>query len=309
VLAEKSSDFNTTAISRKTTEARDQLVRANFEELFLSELGKFRRHNIEIDLNFSTERGRSKISQRINSYLLSDVLSEGEQKAIVLAEFLAEIQLDSSIAPVVFDDPVNSLDHHIIDDVAKRLLVLSKERQVVVFTHSILLFNSIVYYVSQPDYNRIDYKLYSSSNNYGKTGYIDEAEEEIGSIRKYLSRINMILCNTSHDVRKEADVAADGYGDLRSAIELFIEYEVLKGTVKRYQKNVALTSFVKIDGIKIDETKSRINAIFARCCGYISGHSNPTIVQNSPTIQELRKDVDDFKAIRREFNKKDITAD
>ena len=308
LLVEKSSDFNTNAISRKTTEARDELVKANFKESFLSELGNFRKHNIKIDLNFSTEKGTSKISQRINTYLLSDILSEGEQKAISLAEFLAEIQLDSSIAPVVFDDPVNSLDHHIIDDVAKRLLLLSKKRQVIIFTHSILLFNSIFYYIHQPDYSRINYKLYSSSNNFGKTGFIDEAEEEIGSIKKYLSKINKILCNTSHDVKKESDIAADGYGDLRSAIELFIEYEVLQGTVKRYQKNVALSLFIKIDGTKINETKSKINDIFERCCGYISGHSNPTIVQNSPTIQELRKDFDDFNTIRRQFNTKDITT-
>jgi wobble nucleotide-excising tRNase len=40
----------------------------------------------------------------------SDVLSEGEQKVIALADFLAEASLKPA-APVIFDDPINSLDY------------------------------------------------------------------------------------------------------------------------------------------------------------------------------------------------------
>jgi len=71
------------------------------------------------------------------SYYLSDILSEGEQKAIALAEFLTELQLDLGRSPVIFDDPVNSLDHRMIDEVAKRLIRLSKTRQLSILTDSI----------------------------------------------------------------------------------------------------------------------------------------------------------------------------
>ena len=71
-------------------------------------------------------------------------MSEGEQKAIALAEFLTELQLDNILSPVIFDDPVNSLDHNIIDEFARRLITLSTQRQVIVFTHSILLYNSFI---------------------------------------------------------------------------------------------------------------------------------------------------------------------
>ena len=70
------------------------------------------------------------VQQKLNtSYSLAEILSEGEQKAIALAEFLTELQLDNSKSPVIFDDPVNSLDHNIIDDVSRRLIKLSRERQ------------------------------------------------------------------------------------------------------------------------------------------------------------------------------------
>ena len=113
------------------------------------------------------------------SYALSDILSEGEQKAISLAEFLTELNIDGSISPVVFDDPVNSLDHQIIDEVAKRLLKLANCRQTIVFTHSVLLFNSLLYQSKQPVFKSTGTKFYNTKNQYEICGVITEAIEEI----------------------------------------------------------------------------------------------------------------------------------
>jgi len=92
-------------------------------------------------LNYETSKAKSILKQEIKSqYALSDILSEGEQKSIALAEFLTEVQLDNeNKASIIFDDPVTSLDHKIIDEFARRLIQLSQERQVILFTHSIIL--------------------------------------------------------------------------------------------------------------------------------------------------------------------------
>ena len=66
---------------------------------------------------------------------LDAVLSEGEQRAIALGSFLAELSLAGHTAAIVFDDPVSSLDHHRRQNVAKRLVQEAKARQVIVFTH------------------------------------------------------------------------------------------------------------------------------------------------------------------------------
>lgn len=301
-LNKNAGSFNTTAISRKTSSAREELVRQNFEELFKSELTALRKANLKIDLSFGTERGNSRVSQNISGHALADILSEGEQKAIALAEFLTELQLDNTKAPIVFDDPVNSLDHNIIDEVARRLLKLSSERQVVVFTHSILLFNSLLYFGKQPSFYGLDCKFYNSKNEYQEIGIITEAEEEINKVKSYISKINVIINNTPKD-RAESDVAEDGYGFLRSAIELFVEHEIFQGTVKRYQKNVALTSFVKVDGALLDTHKDKLNEIFERCCGFIKGHSNPIEIHNNPTVAGLKLDFNEFTNIRSKFTK------
>lgn len=300
LLNSKTSSFNTYSISRKTSDAREQLVQLNFNMLFNDELKAFRKGHIKIDLNFGTDRGNSKISHKINAHTLTDILSEGEQKAIALSEFLTELQLDNIKAPVIFDDPVNSLDHNIIDDVARRLLKLSNERQVVVFTHSVLLFNSFLYFSKQPTFKGLQCKFYNSKNEFDETGVITEAEEEINMVTSYISKINVLINNTPKG-RKEIEIAEDGYGYLRSAIELCIEYDVFKGTVKRYQKNIALTSFIKVDGTVVNIHKDKLNEIFERCCGYIKGHSNPTEIHNDPTMAGLKSDFVEFKTIRAAF--------
>jgi energy-coupling factor transporter ATP-binding protein EcfA2 len=299
ILNKNAVAFSTKPISNKTSEARDVLIKSNFETVFKDELKSLRKSQIKIDLNFGTERGHSKVSHKINAHSLLEILSDGEQKAIALSEFLTELQLDNIKAPVIFDDPVNSLDHNIIDDVARRLLRLSTERQVVIFTHSILLFNSFLYFNKQPSFSGISCSFYNSKNEYDQTGIICKAEE-INTLKDYISKINTIINNTPKD-RPEAEVAEDGYGYLRSAIELLVEHEIFQGTVKRYQKNIALTLFVKVDGSSVDTHKDKLNEIFERCCGYIKGHSNPTEIHNEPTIAGLKEDFDDFKTIRAAF--------
>lgn len=301
-LNANSSSFNTNSISRKTSSAREELLRQDFENIFKKELLALRKSNLKVDLDFGTDSGSSKVYQKISSHALADILSEGEQKAIALAEFLTELQLDNIKAPIVFDDPVNSLDHKIIDEVARRLLNLSSERQVIVFTHSVLLFNSFLYFSKQQTFSELAWKFYNVKNEYLETGIITEAEEEINKVTSYISKINTILNNTPKD-REEIDVAEDGYGFLRSAIELFVEYEIFQGTVKRYQKNIALTSLVKVKGALLDTHKDKLNEIFERCCGFIKGHSNPTEIHNDPTLAGLKLDFDEFNNIRNQFIK------
>lgn len=299
-LNSNSSIFNTNSISRKTSSAREELVRQDFEDKFKGELTAFRKPHLKIDLDFGTDRGNSVVYQKISRHALADILSEGEQKAIALAGFLTELQLDNTKAPIVFDDPVNSLDHNIIDEVARRLFKLSNERQVIVFTHSVLLFNSFLFFSKHSTFSELICKFYNSKNEYLETGVITEAEEEINKVKSYISKINNILHNTPRD-REEADVAEDGYGFLRSAIELFVEHEIFQGTVKRYQKNIALTSFVKVNGALLDTHKDKLNEIFERCCGFIKGHSNPTEIHNAPTVADLKIDFNEFNIIRSKF--------
>lgn len=302
-LNKKAGSFNTTAISRKTSSAREELVRQDFEELFKNELTALRKANLKIDLSFGTERGNSKVSQHISGHALENILSEGEQKAIALAEFLTELQLDNTKAPIVFDDPVNSLDHRIIDEVVKRLIELSKGRQVIVFTHSILLLHSFIQQHELEHHKQagVQFVFHRVKQNFETTGLLDEVEE-INSYSYYTKKLNLVL-QTPPSGEDEAILAARGYGHLRSAIEITVEDDLFKKTIKRYKKGIAFPSLLRVNGGKIDEHKSKLNDIYEKCCVSIDGHSSPEEIYTTPTMAELKCDFKSFEEIRKEFTK------
>ncbi|WP_254922072.1 AAA family ATPase [Citrobacter braakii] len=73
-----------------------------------------------------------------------DVTSEGEQRCIAIASFLAEMIADSRKSAIIFDDPVNSLSHEWSSRVANRLVQESKNRQVIVLTHNIVFYKLLL---------------------------------------------------------------------------------------------------------------------------------------------------------------------
>ncbi|WP_426702333.1 AAA family ATPase [Rhodanobacter sp. Col0626] len=68
-----------------------------------------------------------------------EVLSEGEQRLIALAAFLADATGNVRSIPIVFDDPISSLDQQFEEAVALRIAELAEGRQVIVFTHRLSL--------------------------------------------------------------------------------------------------------------------------------------------------------------------------
>jgi len=301
-LDDNRNKFNTDSLSRKTTEARNELVAFDFQEKFKRELKRFRKQHITVDMNFHTAQGASHLNQKISNYNINDILSEGEQKAIALAEFLTELQLDGSATPVVFDDPVNSLDHHIIDDTARRLIELSKNQQVIVFTHSILLYNNFLS-MSQsnyPLYNDIDFKFYKVKTQFDTTGVLSEGGE-INKITEPIGKLNRLIQNAKNNEKSEEEITKQGYGFLRTALELLITDDVLQRTVKRYRKNVIMSGFPKIKGNLIEKHKETLNEIFERSSGFIDGHSNPEPISSTPNFTDLQSDFESFKRIREEF--------
>ena len=302
ILKNNANSFSTNSISRKTSQAREELVSQDFNSLFQKELKALGKSGMQIALSFGTDRGKTKLNHKISNHQLLEILSEGEQKSIALAEFLTELQLDNIKAPVIFDDPVNSLDHKIIDSFTKRVIRLSKQRQIVIFTHSVLLFNSLFYLSTQPSFKQLSYKFYNSRKEYDFVGVITDAEEEKNKVKQNISNINRLINNKPKE-RSEIDVAKEGFGELRSAIELCIEHEIFNGTVQRYQKHISLGKFVKVKSDGINKHKEALNDIYERCCGYIGAHSNPEIVYNDPSIDDLKADFNDFIKIRGEFIK------
>ncbi len=149
--ARKSAD--TTALSRKKGEIAQALITDAFVKRFNAELKALGASQVKVELVKSrVSKGRvlHKLQLRNASQGgLADVLSEGENRIVSIAAFLADVTGKSSQAPVIFDDPISSLDQSYEEAMIQRLIKLSQDKQVIVFTHRLSLLGTARYFAEK----------------------------------------------------------------------------------------------------------------------------------------------------------------
>ena len=119
--------INLTRVLRSLTEAAkeasEELLNKDFGRRFENECKRLRAPNVT--LNFPGRQGQVTRRKLVASYKPDQVLSEGEQKALALADFLAEVTSVPASSPVVFDDPITSMDYRRIHEVCDRIVDLA----------------------------------------------------------------------------------------------------------------------------------------------------------------------------------------
>ena len=101
------------ATTKKRTESFLVGVAQDYKGVFNQELAKLG-CDFNLIMHTSGEQGTTVKEYRLDfaeDYNPSQILSEGEQNACSIADFLTEVQLDKNNCGIVFDDPVTSLDH------------------------------------------------------------------------------------------------------------------------------------------------------------------------------------------------------
>lgn len=131
------------AVTKLAMTASDQMINESFEKLFSEECTALRAPAVSVE--FLGRQGRAQRRKVLSgNHKPSEILSEGEQKVLAMADFLAEARLAWMTAPVIFDDPVSSLDHRRINEVAQRVASLADTAQVIVFTHDIFFASTLL---------------------------------------------------------------------------------------------------------------------------------------------------------------------
>ena len=140
------ADVQTKGATQRANELIDTHLTSAVVMRFEAERSQFDIDHLKIGL--ARKSGQTKAEFEIDTHtkltkMTSDILSEGEQRALALAGFLTEVALTDGSGPIIIDDPVSSLDRERGLKVAKRLVEESGQRQVVVFTHDIIFFNDL----------------------------------------------------------------------------------------------------------------------------------------------------------------------
>ncbi len=230
------------------------------------------------------------------------MLSEGEQKVIAVADFLAEASFRGGSAPLVFDDPVTSLDHRRLNEMVQRIVALSDEHQVVVFTHNIWFASELL---AQFDHREKDCSFYQVTVRDGAKGLISGGTHpRIDTVAKIRGRINKGVQDakaTNDDDR--APLVEATYDHIRAWCETVVETDLLGQVTRRYQPNVAMQNLERIKVDHLEEAIAMILPVYERACRYIPGHSQPMETLGvRPSIEELESDWEQLQEALRRYS-------
>jgi energy-coupling factor transporter ATP-binding protein EcfA2 len=283
---------NLTGVLRSLTEAAkvasEELLNKDFGKRFEDECRRLRAPNVT--LNFPGRQGQVTRRKLVASYKPTEVLSEGEQKALALADFLAEVTSVPASSPVVFDDPITSMDYRRIHEVCGRIIALAADHQIIVFTHNIWFAAELL---SKADKKKLKY--YDIRLEGGDAGVVTAASHpRVDTIAQVSARVKKMIDGAE---KQEGEIKAalveKGYEELRGLSEIVVEHEMLKGVVQRYAPNVMMTKLDQINVGKLQESMAAIVPVFEKCCRYVASHSQPLETQGiRPTLDELKVDYD-----------------
>jgi len=278
------------SLTAQSKVASEDLLNQDFERLFREECAALRAP--EVRLQFPGRRGEAARRKTLAAdQRLSDVLSEGEQKVIALADFLAEAAIRTGSAPILFDDPVNSLDYVRLDYIVDRLTELSHEHQVIVFTHNIWFATALLakFEKTPPECSYFNVDRAEDGHAGVITGGTHPRWDTPQRLRP---RINELIQN-AESVSGEAQQALieSAYSRLRSWCEVVTEQDLFKSVTQRYRPNIMMTKLPEVRADRLAPAIEVISRIFEKACRVTDAHSQPLETLGAqPTLQDLKDD-------------------
>lgn len=232
------------AITRKGGEIAKILITDAYVDRFNNELALLGAGSISVEL----VKGRASkgkvmhklqlkgINQQHSKSKSVDVLSEGEQRIVSLAAFLADVTGKPYSAPFIFDDPISSLDQKYEEKTAKRLLDLARERQVIVFTHRISFLSALNTY-GDPECIHIRRESWGCGEHGQIPLFAKRPIKALNDLRNgRLNQAKKLLETNGSDLYNPLAKAI--CSDIRILIERIVEVEFLADVIQRHRKEV-----------------------------------------------------------------------
>lgn len=300
---------NTTNLTKKKNELTSEELTGGYQQRFESELQALGAARLRVKpVEAKASKGRVSfgltIVGAVTSVTPADVLSEGESRIAALAAFLADVTVAGANTPFLFDDPISSLDIEFEEKVAKRLIELSRTRQVLVFTHRLSLLTLLADAVEKenkaakelPSIEEINFKQVALRRMGDRIGLITDTNVLESRVDKAL---NQILNNRLPEAKKAFDNAeVELYttlmksicSDVRILAERAVEEVLLAGVVGRFRRSVqTMNKIMQLAKIS-DEDCLFIDGIMTRFS--VFEHSQPAEMPALlPSHEDVRKDV------------------
>jgi energy-coupling factor transporter ATP-binding protein EcfA2 len=271
-LARCLSAVKTNAISLKASDIAEKVVSKDLAEALNREFKALGVGTLSVSLQSRADRGKALHKLKLElpqSRSPSDILSEGEQRAVAIGSFLAEVGLSKGKGGVVFDDPVSSLDHLRRERVAKRLATEAAHRQVVVFTHDIYFLCLLVEEAKLAGVTISTQSLVRRAEGFGVADPElpfegKNASKRIGALKAQQQSIAKLYKDGEEQEHRRQTV--DAYFRLRMAWERAVEEVLLRQVILRFRKGVETQRLAEV--VVDDEDYAQVNAGMTRCSNY-----------------------------------------
>lgn len=264
--------IKTTGISLKSSEIAEKVVSSDLAAALNAEFKVLGVGTLSVSLKSRGDNGKALHKLKLELPQMRsprDILSEGEQRAIAIGSFLAEIGLGGGKGGIVFDDPVSSLDHRRRERVAARLASEATKRQVIVFTHDIYFLCVLA---EQAESMGVPIATQSLVRRQQGFGVADpelpfegkNVTKRIGSLKAHQQHIAKLHKDGDEPEQKRHTVEA--YFRLRMTWERAVEEVLLRSVVLRFRKGVETQ---RLAGVMVEDGDyAHVNAGMTRCSNY-----------------------------------------
>ncbi|MGI4748347.1 MAG: AAA family ATPase [Janthinobacterium lividum] len=272
--------LNTSTITRKEAELFRKVVAGGYRSRLSTECEKL---NCMLPIEFKTEGQKGQTFRSISmrgGHSPNEILSEGEQRAIALADFLTEVGLNTANAGIILDDPVTSQDHFRKSHVARRLVEESQYRQVIIFTHDLVFLTMLAAEAAEQSAQMLSHWIERDSE--GQPGQIalDDSPAVTPQYRD-TKKSKVTLAEARAAVgSKRVKLVQRGMGELRRTLEEIVPHHLLKQVVNRWTDRVMVTALKKInlDHILVAD----IIFVYEDLSKFIEGHSHTEETTGAP---------------------------
>lgn len=306
------SAVRTNAVSHKVSALRKELVTEDLRKRIHAEIEVLDLAHIPLRIDEDSQRGESGFAVRLDAQrkvASRDVLSEGEQRALGLACFLADVNRQPGKHGIIVDDPVSSLDHVRIRRVADRLVKeAAMGRQVIVFTHNLLFYSEVKLLAAAHAPNPVPV-LTNLVRKAEELGFgVIEQDNEPWEAKKTTARIELLrkrINELEAMVDKDGDDYHQGvkgfYAELRETWERLVEEVLLSRVVERYGSDVKTQSLKRVE-VTDEDYKTIFFAM--KHASERSGH-DMAAARNMPfpKIEDLKIDLTNLEDYRKELRK------
>jgi energy-coupling factor transporter ATP-binding protein EcfA2 len=304
------ADCGTDSISRKNSQLREAYLTQGFQQAVLKEIQNLGLDYLPLRVEGKTERGVGYIGVALSKTgrePTSRILSEGEFRGLALGCFFAEIGSIAGHDGIVVDDPVSSLDHLHVEQVAVRLIDEAKLRpQVIVFTHDLAFYYDIWMAAAEagiPVHRNWIYK--DGTNGFGHVTS-DDGPWQVKKVDERIKILRVMIAalpdqaSTSPD--KWQEKTEEFYSKLRETWERLVEESLLNKVVGRFQPGV-LTQSLK--GVSVtDEDYRKVFFAMKKASEY-SGHDRPAgRLPATRTKAQMDNDVGEIWIYEKELKKR-----